>query len=230
MASDLYNTSRSIEKMRVQMGNRLHAVDRQVDVLDDGVMEFYERVEKQLRDWEDELDKLLIARLDDYKVWDYWLKHVQGVGGTMAAHLLNMLIEPIPDKGPGMWFKAAGLYVDIESNRMPHPTKGEKITYHSWLRRCIWLQADIFTKVGGYYKIVYKQHCKRLEAKHVDWTAPHVHSVARWGTVKLFLSHLYEKWLQANGVDYTRKVYAERVLNHHYIPPPEWDGDPKHKI
>lgn len=228
MSKDLYNTSRSIEKFRVQMGNRLQAVDRQSDELDPQVMMFYERVEKQLREWESELDTILINELTQFPVWDYWLKHVKGVGGTMASHLLNQLLPPLPDRGVGTWFKAAGLYVDPETNRMPHLTKGEPVTYHMWLRRCIWLQADLFTKVGGYYKIRYQQDCQRLLHIHPDWNDPHVHSVARWSSVKLFLSHLYEAWLEAENTPYTRKVYAERVLGHEYIPVPRWNG--KNKI
>lgn len=230
MSKDVYNTSRSIEKMRVQMNGRLSATDRQVDVLQPSVIEFYERMERQLREWEQELDLIIQSELPNFPVYDYWLKHVKGVGPTMAAHLLNQLLPPLPDRGVGTWFHAAGLYPNIEDNRMPHPVKGTKVTYNRWLRRCIWLQADIFTKVGGYYKTKYLEQCKRLTLIHTNdplWNDPHIHAVARWSSVKLFLSHLYEAWLISENKPYERKVYAERVLGHQYIPVPQWDGTNK---
>jgi hypothetical protein len=267
MSRDLYQTAISVQRMRIQINGRLHAVDTEKTHIASEVVYLYERMERQCRDWEEEIDKQLLVSLDVFPVWEHWLKHVKGVQSTMGAHLLYCLMPPLPDRGVGTWFKAAGLYVeDRETNRMPHKTKGERVSYNLWLRKVLWMQADIFSKVGGYYKKVYQDQCFRLSTLHAgekSWNEPHIHSVARWATVKLFLSHLYEAWLEVthdatkineHGVctcnkcecimpqecfltapcaccqqEYTRKVYAERVQGHQYIPVPR-QTDPKVKI
>ena len=304
---DVYNTSRSVEKFRIQISNRLSSIDRGVDTVTEPTTSLYESMDKQIREWEHQLDALMQDKLPEYPVYDYWLKHVKGIGPALSAHLLCLLLPPLPDRGPGTWFKAAGLYttpathevlaphagtihavftsigmpvdkgdtlatlklhdmagylpdqegpislldvvspvkgvvteMDIDTDtylqgdplvtitsltgRMPHLVKGEKVTYHRWLRRCLWLTSRSFMMTGGYYKTVYVQQVTRLTLLHSDWPKIRASQVARWITVKLFLSHLYEKWLQALDIPYERRIYAERVLGHTYIAPPEPDA------
>lgn len=290
---DLYETSRSIEKFRIQISNRLSATDRGVDQVTPPALALYERMDLQMRNFEAEVDKLMIQRLSDFPVYDAWLKHVKGIGPSLSAHLLCTLLPPLPDRGPGTWFKAAGLYTEQQNHqvdsgaiqgvahlhtdvgmpvekgevvlhlsgeveasftspvqgvvstidvtegesiefpdiplftvvaragRMPHPVKGQRITYHSWLRRCLWLTSKSFMMVGGYYKHVYIDQTLRLTQIHPDWPKIRCSQTARWITVKLFLSHLYEMWLTAENTPYERKIYAERVLHHTYIAPPQ---------
>lgn len=59
------------------------------------------------------------------------------------------------------------------------------------------------------------------------WPLGRVESVARWATIKLFLSHLWQKWSEVEGIP-VREPYAVEYMQHHRIDPPEWDGE--HKI
>lgn len=52
------------------------------------------------------------------------------------------------------------------------------------------------------------------------WPMFRIDSVARWMMLKLFLSHLYEMWLESEGKT-GRQAYVVEKLGHHYIAPPK---------
>ena len=114
--------------------------------------------------------------------------------------------------------------------RLPRPRAGGgKITYHPWLRRCLHNVATSFVRNGGYYREVYDEGKARLTAFHEgdeNWPPHRLDAVARWKTVKLFLAHLWEKWLESEGQN-GRRAYVVDQLGHSYKAPPEPNGDGK---
>lgn len=236
----IYNTSRSLEKFRIQLSNRLSAIDRTVDDMDDEVLALYERLDRLIRTEETAVDKMLTQRLSSFPVYDYWLKHVRGIGPSLSAHMLGMLITPRSDLGPSIWYSAAGLvpvfHEDTQEWHLPRPTKGEgKITYYPWLRRCLWLVGEQEVKQGRYYRAQYDREKTRLESLHAptitpnppnpqEWPKHRIHNVAKWAMVKFFMSHLWEMWLRSEGSP-SRQPYVIEVLGHPtYYPPPIYDG------
>lgn len=232
----IYNTSRSLEKFRIQLSNRLSAIDRTVDEMDDEVLALYERLDALIRLEELSVDKMLTSRLSSFTVYDYWLKHVRGIGPSLSAHLLGMLIEPRSDLGPSIWYSAAGLVPikNEETNEwhLPRPTKGEgKITYYPWLRRCLWLVGEQEVKQGRYYRQQYDREKQRLTELHNQinpsqepWPQHRIHNVAKWAMVKFFMSHLWEMWLRSEGQP-SRQPYVIEVLKHPtYYEPPVYNG------
>lgn len=232
----IYNTSRSLEKFRIQLSNRLSAIDRTVDEVDAEVLTLYERLDQLIRLEEQSVDKMLTARLTTFPVYDYWLKHVRGIGPSLSAHMLGMLITPRSDLGPSIWYSAAGLVPQFNERtkewHLPRPTKGEgKITYYPWLRRCLWLVGEQEVKQGRYYRQQYDREKARLINLHQppnntmeEWPPHRIHNVAKWAMVKFFMSHLWEMWLQSEGSP-SRQPYVIEVLGHPtYYPPPQYDG------
>ncbi len=167
-------------------------------------------------------------------VWNYWLRHVKGIGPGLAASILALLLPPLPDKGPSSWYKAAGLApVEIEGqSRLPRACKGGgKLEYHPRLRRNLWLVGQSFVRVGGggYYRTHYEQVKGRLIRQHAgntEWPPHRIDSVARWNTVKVFLAHLWEAWCECEAIP-ARKPYIIEYggPQHSYIPRPLPKGD-----
>ena len=228
----LEQTRVSLEKLRIQMGNRISALERGTDDATDEIALTYQRIYEASQGWEEEVESLLARQVRAHPVWDYWLKHVKGVGPGLAAQMLALLLPPLPDRGPSTWYKAAGLIVEEHDglNRLPRARAGGgKIQHHPWLRRCLWLLATSFVRVGGYYREVYEDRKARLQAQHAgdaNWPPYRLDSVARWITVKLFLAHLWEVWLEAEGKT-GRRAYVIDHLGHHYVAPPRPNGDGK---
>ena len=209
------------------MGNRVAAVERQVDDLDEATADLYNRLYAQAELWEEEIDAHLARYVAQIPVWDHWLSHVRGIGPALAASLIVLLLPPLPDAGPSTWYKAAGLVPELRPDgtmRLPRARAGEgKTTYHRWLRRSLYNVATSFVRVGGYYRATYDREYKRLSERHAgdeNWPRHRIDDAARWAMIKLFLSHLWEKWLEAEGQP-SRRAYVIEVLGHHYIPPPE---------
>ena len=232
---NLFNTRISLQKFRIQAGNRVAAVERGADDLEDDVTVAYQRIHASAQEWESIIDELAEAELAAFPVYDTWLKHVKGIGPMLAVQLLALLHEPTPERGPSSWTKAAGMDPRPRpdgTNRMPRPRAGEgTITYHPGLRKALYLIATSFVRGGGYYRTVYEQRKARVLAQHTgdkDWPPHRIDAVARWMTVRLFLSHLWEEYSRALGQGQGRRAYVLDVLNHpHYIPPPQWDGKTK---
>lgn len=122
-----------------------------------------------------------------------------------------------------------------------------KVSYHPWLRRCLYNVATSFVRLGGYYRDVY-DNCKRqVIAVHGNdpdnWPPIRIDAAARWRMMKIFLSHLWEEWCEADGI-HNRGPYGITILSdgtkvirirhedgstqdHAYIAPPTWDGKVK---
>lgn len=229
----LHGTQISLEKARIQVGNRVSALERDADWTTSDIGVLYAELHAALEGWEERLERAMAREASAYPVWDAWLSHVRGIGPGLASQLLAMLLPPLPDRGPSTWFKAAGLTVEqIDGvSHLPRARVGQEgLSYYPRLRRCLFNVATSFVRVGGYYRAVYETRKARLVAQHagdVAWPPYRLDSVARWVMVKLFLSHMYEKMLESDG-HVGRRAYVLDVLGHtQYQPPPEWDGQHK---
>ena len=221
----LHDTQVNLEKFRIALGNRVSALERGVDTATTPVPEVYERLADNALAMEHEIDAAIASELRRWPVYESWLRHVKGIGPSLAGQMLALLLPPIPDKGPSSWWKAAGLAPEQrdDGSRLPRARQGEgKITYHPWLRRCLHNVATSFVRNRGYYRTTYDEAKARLVALHKDDTAwpPHrLDSVARWITIKRFTAHLWEAWCEVESIP-RRDPYVVEKLGHHYIPRP----------
>jgi hypothetical protein len=237
----LHDTQVSIEKARVAVGNRKSAIERGADDSVDPTESVYGSLEKALLEWEKILEDLMGDEAEKYPVFEHWLRHVKGIGPALSGQLLAMLLPPLPDRGPSTWYKAGGLTVEEHDgqSRLPRARKGQEglsasdaTKYYPRLRRCLHNVATSFVRTGGYYREVYDTKKARLTAQHAgdtNWPPHRLDAVARWIMVKLFLAHLWEMWLEAEGTDQdARRAYVIDVLKHpHFIPAPRWNGGGK---
>lgn len=230
----LHETQKSLEKFRIQFGNRVSALSRGVDVAAKPVPVEYQLLATKAEEMEALLDTLIMREVESYAVWKAWLMHVKGIGPGLAGQMLALLLPPIPTKGPSSWYRAAGLYAEEVDGVMHLPRAragGGKITYHPWLRRCLHNVGTSFVRNGGYYRGVYEDRKARLQRQHegdTEWAAWRIDSVARWITVKLFLSHLWEAWCDVESITNRQAwITVHGGGEHHYIPRPLPNGKGK---
>jgi hypothetical protein len=170
-------------------------------------------------------------------IWG-WVTSIKGLGaGGLAAQLLAQIDYPgpMPDRPDNfetvskLW--AFSGYAVVDGSRQ-WPKKGEKSPYNRRLKSIIYLIGDQFIKqqtplyVDEYYKE--KARLRRLYPEPVKtnngrwpykFTDSHVHRMARRKMVKIFLSHLWAKWREFEGLPITRP-YAEAILGHENIVEP----------
>lgn len=253
----LHDTRIGLQKFRIQVGNRIGAIERQADHADQPVPRIYELVRDTVEELEDKMNAAIAEELKMYPVWDLWLRHVKGVGPSLAGQMLAMLHEPTEEKGPSSWYKAAGLAPERQpdgQDRLPRRRKPRcpecghdrftkleegracaecgnivpegygRVSYYPALRKSLYNVGESFVRSGGYYRQKYEEYKAQLAELHRDdtnWPPVRVDRVARWKAVKLFLSHLWNKWCEAIGIT-PRPPYALEKLGHHtFYPPPE---------
>jgi hypothetical protein len=228
----MHDTQVSLEKIRIQVGNRVAALTAGTDQVADPTVLAYERLHQILKDQEEEFEAMMASIAAEHPVWP-WLSRVRGIGPALGSQMLSMLMPPLEDRGPSTWYKAAGLTVELRPDgtyRLPRARAGEgKITYYPRLRRCLHNVAESFVRQGGYYRKIYDERKAALTAKHSgdkEWPQHRLDSVARWAMVKLFLAHLYEEWAGSIGIE-GRRAYVVEKLGHHYVPPPQPEGKTK---
>jgi len=258
----LHETQVSAEKFRVALSNRLSALDRGVDRAANPEPAIYDVLFEKAEELEGIIDDAIAKELENWTVWREWLRHVKGIGPSLAGQMLALLLPPIAEKGPSSWFKAAGLYAEQQPDglmRLPKARRvrcpncgGErfhkvddarecvgcnerlpegygKVSYHPWLRRCLYNVGTSFVRNGGYYRLAYEDAKARLLRLHEgdkDWPPIRLDRAARWAMVKLFLSHLWEAWCEADGIP-NRGPYIATVKGHTLIPRPMPNGKAK---
>ena len=229
----LHRTQRSCEKLRVEMGNRESALKRGADTAEGEIPAYYARLTATLEEFEQEAEQFMAGELPNYAVYDYWLRHVKGIGPSLSAQMLSMLLPPIPEKAVSSWYKAAGLVPEVLPNgetHLPRARAGQGgLSYYPWLRRSLYNVATSFVRNGGYYRVAYEREKERFLLQHGgDWPPYRIDSVARWRTVKLFLSHLWDAWCEAENIPARRKPWIIEYGGHStLIPRPLPDGKGK---
>ncbi|KKL96757.1 hypothetical protein LCGC14_1841330 [marine sediment metagenome] len=180
----LHDTRQSIQKARVQMGNRISALEKGVDTATDPIPEVYTRSANALEGIEHDIDLAIIKELGIWHVWNAWLCHVKGIGPSLAGQMLALLLPPLAERGPSTWYKAAGLAPELRPDgtyRLPRARAGEgKTTHHRMLRRCLYNVGTSFVRNGGFYREQYDTGKRRLFRQHM-WDGERL--LAGWESV-----------------------------------------------
>lgn len=211
-------------KARIATGNRLTALALMTD--DPGLTdqaELLKRIEAKIEEMEAEAEKAMIQLVAGHPIYDP-LVAIRGVGPVMAARFIGMIDITKVSSVSALW-KWAGMHV--VDGKAARPVKGQKIDYNPRLKTTMFLFADVQIKTRGPYRGDYDRAKAEYAEKYPERSAMHIHKMAMRIASKLFLSHLWQVWRQAEGLP-TDDAYILTVGRHtHKIHPHErgWPTD-----
>jgi len=215
----------AIEKQRVATGIRLsHLAQNGTNCAET------EAIHSKLVDLEEYLDARLSQLIKENSAY-YWFSRVKGVGKENIGKVIGLIkIEKAPTIS-SLW-KFCGFSVD--DGKAPRSKKGEKQTYNSRLRTMCWRLATSLMRARGTYYRYYLGEKDKYQTRYVNEglvitkgkekegqiSEGHIHNQALRKMIKLFLSHLWLTWREAEGLPIT-SPYSIGVLNHHSLITPE---------
>lgn len=225
-----YNQWYEISEIRKKHLLRKDSVDKGKSMMDmDIEVEFISWLDTMLKN----LEKQMINYGNDVgQVWE-WVTNIHGLkSGAQAAKLLA-LIDDISkfDTISKLWRYAGWAVMDGKAERNK---RGEKAHYNNILKATCYIIADLFIKhqtplyVDIYYaeklrlRELYPEPIPAAEGKlwKEDYTDSHVHRMAMRKMIKIFLSHLWVMWRQAENLPIS-DPYSAAILGHTNIIEPE---------
>jgi hypothetical protein len=167
-------------------------------------------------------------------IWQ-WITSIRGLkSGSLAAQLLAQIDDIGKFATVSKLWRFAGMAV-IDGHR-EYGKKGEKSHYNKLLAATCWILSDEFVKQQTplYAEIYYeeKARLRRLYPEPIPnlpdngskwkekFTDSHVDRMAKRKTVKIFLSHLWLKWREYEGLPVS-DPYAIAIMKHTNIIEPE---------
>ena len=155
--------------------------------------------------------------LRDFPIYNEFLEGVRGCGAAMSGVIISE-IDIRKSEYPSSVHKYAGLDVAADgrgrSRKAEHlvlveytDKQGEtkernSITFNPWLKTKLYVLATCFIKSGSPYREVYDNYKHRLEhmPAHADKSKGHRHAMAMRYMIKKFLTDLYAKWRELEGL------------------------------
>jgi len=152
--------------------------------------------------------------VQDHPVWD-WAERIKGVGLTSVGRLIGKTDITRLETVSAMWAHCGfGMYKDGTRQRK---RKGEKIDYDPSLQSsCVVLAESLVKQKDTYYQYYLGQREINSELK-AAWS----HNRSFRHMIKLFLSHFWQVWREAEGLP-APSPYAFAILKHpegHLIDP-----------
>ncbi|KUK90446.1 MAG: hypothetical protein XE05_1827 [Thermotogales bacterium 46_20] len=182
-----------------------------------------------LLDAEHELSKTIAFEVEQFDIWEDFLKGVRGCGPLMAAVIISEF-DPYKARYASSFHKYAGLDVAPDgrgrgkykdhlvkvqyTNKKGVTDEKSSITFNPFLKtKLLGVLGPSFLKTGSDYAKTYYDYKHRLEnhAVYKDTTPIHRHKMALRYMVKLFLIDLYVAWRTLKGLE-VAPSYAEAKL------------------
>lgn len=210
----------TFQRHRIQMGNRIAAVESGRSTVD---IETIQRYMDRFQSMEDEVTAEIALAVKEHPMWE-WFERVKGIGPSLAGCLLAHVDIERATSISALWKYAGQGVTDGQSDRR---TKGEKLPYNADLKRICYLIGTSFLKSGSPYRREYDEAKEFYQCTKPDWTPKHIDYASRRKMVKLFLSHFWTEYRTLRGLP-LRAPYAMQVLNHDgYKPAEQYIAPPK---
>jgi len=272
----LVGTYYSLQKERIQTGNRISALVRDDIVPESDAEYLHDFMADKLMSAEEEIRSEMARWVRERPIWNYFLEDVKGVGPVIAAGIIASIgsesekygksIErfdtisslwayaglhtyEVDAKSGKRWFTSeyaarefikpfAQQYVDrsdkktdveaeitrllkgycwgddITVERVAAKRKaGQIANWNSFLKTLCWKIGESFVRCGGRYRDIFDDAKHADTIKHPDYSKGHIHARAKRKATKIFLSHLWEKWREMEGLP-VREPYVIEKLGH----------------
>jgi hypothetical protein len=200
---------RTIQKSRIAMGNRLAAIESGRDEADDKTAAMIEKWLQKFAEMEHQLDADIRQATDNYPIIDHMIA-VKGLGEMLAAKLIATIDIERADSVSALWRYCGYAVIDGERER---PKKGEKLHYNKTAKTVCYLIGSSFLRSGSPYRKVYDNAKIYYQANRPEWTKARIHNASMRKMIKVFLSHLWERWRTLEGLP-TRGLYVNEYLGH----------------
>lgn len=201
-AADIYE---DIQKVRIACSNRVSAAEREGKA----IPKLLESLSEKLKSAENDVQKYMKQYVEEHSVWP-WLSQVKGIGHTLACKLLSQIQDISKfDTVSKLWRFAGMAVIDGQAERLK---KGEKAHYNKALKTIMYLIGTALMRANSPYRKIYDD-AKEYYTTNRDWTKGHIHLAAMRKMEKVFLSHLWQKWREAEGLP-TREEYVFEKLGH----------------
>lgn len=211
---------RQIQKARIQFSNRLSALEREQDNAGESQqMAVVMRWLDVFQSLEEQLDKDIAKIVKTEAIFEE-MSQLRGIGPLLAAKVIAMVDIERAQTVSALWRYAGYGVKDGERER---PVKGETLHYNIRLKTALYLVATSFLRCGSPYRVVYDNAKRRYEETRQDWTKAHIHQAAMRKMIKLFLSHLWQRWRSLSNLP-TREPYVVEYLDHTTVYAPEEFG------
>ena len=224
-----------IQKLRIEMGNRLSAQKR-LGVLTEDWEKRLAVHQEVLEKREMEMGKDIKLLLSDEPIWKEFLQGVKGCGTRMAGVVISEISDPGKFDTVSKLWAYSGLHV--KDGRAVRRKKGERANWNPFLKaKLVKVLGDCFIKSNSPYRKFYDdyknrllnrpcaltpgEHKKSLRGEDDDkakeklepngCTKGHMHNKAIRYMVKMFLLDLYVAWRTLNGLE-VRPPYREEYL------------------
>lgn len=214
----LVDARMSIQRDRVRFGNRISAIERGDDVVEESTLNILTAWNERFEDLEKEIDANIREVAKDYPIIDKMTK-VKGVGSLLAARLVSSIDISLDDTVSSLWRYCGYGIKDGEIERMK---KGEKLHYNKNLKPVCFLIGTSFLKSKSPYSAIYYEAKAYYMEAHPEWTKLHIHNAAMRKMIKIFLSHLWQVWREDEGLPVSPPYIIGKDGHSHYLSPQEF--------
>ena len=101
----------------------------------------------------------------------------------------------------------------------PSPSRGESASYDRQAKKICYLIGVSFLRSKSVYREEYDRERTRLMHERPSWTKARQHLAALRKMEKLFLSHLWAMWAEAEGKPAMKPYAHAQKLAHRFVPP-----------
>jgi len=203
------------QRHRIQMGNRIAAVEGERSTMDISACAHYASVFEHL---ETEAAGKIAEVVTEHEMWP-WLSAVKGIGTGLAGAMLAPIDIEKARHISSLWrYAGQGVKQDGSRDRL---TAGERAPFNTGLKRTMYLVGASFLKSNSPYRRIYDEAKNDYIRDRQDWQKAHIDMAARRKMIKVFLSHLWMVWRFERGLSVELPLIVELEAHHHLIPP--WD-------
>lgn len=207
---------RTLQKSRIAFSNRVQALESGADNGHIATLELMQRWMDRFQELEKEADKDIAMLGKDLPIIQHMIE-VKGVGPLLAAKVVSMIDIERASTVSALWRYCGYAVINGEREKL---VKGEKSHYNTRLKTTCYLVATSFLKSRSPYRDVYDSAREYYDANRPDWTKGHKHNAAMRKMTKMWLSHLWLRWRQVEGLPVT-DPYVQDKLRHENIKSPE---------
>lgn len=199
-----------------------------------------ERILEKATEFEKWLERELAVQVKAHPAYP-WFSKIKGIGNVNIGKVLGPIDIEKASQISKLW-RFAGF--GVVGERGERRTKGEKLHFNMTLKTMCWRLAKSLIRAKGKYYKFYLAEKKRIaerekangkaivpsaelpkeKGKHIEndefFGLGHVDMMAMRKMIKLFLSHLWLKWREAEGLPVT-EPYVQAVMGHSDILRPE---------